>query len=766
VNNARDKIVLFIWLVSIGLLVTYLFSQLKIVSDIGQFMPVDNQDPQLQALMNELKNGSSATTLMIRLFDADSSALSKISTQLHHKLGEQKKLFREVRNGQESFELSDFETIYPYRYLLSEKTHWSSDVLRINFERRISELRTGVGAMTSELILSDPQLVFIKYLRGLLDINQPLKKHGVWFDKNQEDALMIISVQSEALDLDVMQLAIEQVRLSFSELSSESTAKLDISGPGIMAVETRKAIEQVMQHMTQFMSVLIVVVFLVAYRSVRAILLALIPLLTAILVSLSVTQIMFGDVHSIVLVFGITLLGVGLDYPLHFFSHLRNNEVASESLERIWPTLRLSGISSILAFFALMGSGFEGLSQLAVFASSGLLVALFMTRFVLPNWVSADHIKPQLWALNVLPAISWGARQKILIGSCLLVIPLWLIIQQGFNWETSIHAISPVPASAREKDQIMRNELNVADISHVFMYSSYDVNDALKTSEKIAQQLVGAQEQGIIRSIWSPSQVLPSIERQRQRQSALPTEQELTQSLQVALKTLPFKSQSFKAWATIVADSAELKPLLYEDIQLTPLAEILRQGLFKNNDQWFSVVRIGGVQSTEALNRWLNERPDLKQKHIVIREATEHLLVDYRNATFERLLVVFFILLVMVMIWSRSVVRGLRILLPVSIGLLASVATPLVLGIGINVFHLLALLLVLGLGLDYSLFFNRADSDRLQRQQNLHAISISALTSSAAFLVLAFSSVPVLAGMGQIVSVGVLMCFISSWLLS
>jgi predicted exporter len=105
-------------------------------------------------------------------------------------------------------------------------------------------------------------------------------------------------------------------------------------------------------------------------------------------------------------------------------------------------------------------------------------------------------------------------------------------------------------------------------------------------------------------------------------------------------------------------------------------------------------------------------------------------------------------------------------MLPVTIGLLSGLAMPILLGSAINVFHLLALLLVLGMGLDYSLFFNRKTDDILERKQHLHAISISALTTSAAFSVLALSPVPVMAAMGQTVASGVLMCFISALLLS
>jgi len=757
----KGKGSLLILFLVIFLLLAYLVMHLKIVSDIGQFMPTANKDPQLQALMSEIQNGPAATTLMIRLYKAKSLELSALSRQLRQTLHANDEVFSDIKNGEGVMDWHAAESLFPYRYLLSGNLKWESIDLRKVFENRLSELRAGSGAVISDILTIDPQLAFIKYLHNVVDFSGPIKQHGVWFDKTGQSALLLVSVNSTTMDLDLMQRAVDEIQTVFEKKSTTSTAQLEIAGPGKMAVETRVAIEHIMRNMTQVIVIMLIAIFLFAYRSFHSIWLASLPLISAIVVSLVVTQMIFGSVHSIVLVFGVALLGVCLDYPLHLFSHLRKGEVALSSLKRIWPTMRLSGISTILAYLALLGSGFEGLSQLAVFAVSGLIIALVITRYLLPILISPDQIKPRLSAMK----IDAGFKQRLFMGIVLLGSPVLLIMQTGFNWETSIHALSPVPASARERDQVLRSELNIAEVSHVFLQGSQNIEAALRASEKIYQKLSAAKEQGIIKSIWSPSQVLPSKQSQHQRQLSLPSELQLTSDLKKALKGLPFKLTAFSPWIKSVSSSAHIEPLSYEDIIATPLAPIIQQGLFKHSDQWLVVVRIGGISSESDLNAWLNAYPELKKTHIVVKHATEHLLNEYRIVTFERLLAVIVLLFIIVLVWSRSIVNTIWIFLPVSIGVLSGVAITLFLGSAINVFHLLALLLVLGMGLDYSLFFNKARKDNLEYQQSLHAISISALSTSVAFSVLAFSSVPVLAGMGKIVSIGILMCFVASWIL-
>lgn len=753
---------LLLWLLVISFSISYVFLQLRVVSDIGQFMPEADHDSQLQALMSEVQNGPAATTLMLRLSGANETELAELSVLLSRSLTTQAGLFRSVLNSNTSLDNKVVDALFPYRYLLGEKQDWSKSALKKNFEKRLVELRFGAGSMLGDFLTSDPQLVFIRYLHGLLAVTGPVINHGVWFDKKQESALLLVAVRSESLNLDIMQRAVENIQHNFAGLAQTSSAQLEIAGPGIMAVETRANIEQVVTRLSVFITVLLIIVFVVAYRSLLLLLLAFIPLISAVVAALAVTQMMFHQVHGIVLAFGITLLGVCIDYPLHLFSHLRRDERPRSSLDRIWPTLFLSGVSSILAYLALLGSGFNGLSQLAVFAATGLTVALVVTRYLLPDWVSPDRVRPRLWAVE----ITLSSAQKTGLAIVLLCLPILIIVQTEVIWETSIDAISPVPAAARESDGKLRHQLNVPEVSHVFMQTGNDVETVLQASEHISQQLVELQTLGIISRIWSPSQILPSVQRQRERQQLLPTKQQLSSNMETALIGLPFRALAFTPWIESVIASHDLKPVDYDAMSVTPLATVLRQGLFRQDDLWVATIRISGVRSNQALNDWLALHPDVEDSHIEIKQATQHLLAEYRISTFERFLGVIMVLIVIILFLSRSVTQTLWILLPVSIGLLAGFALPLLTGVGINVFHLLALLLVLGMGLDYSLFFNRVEDDVLARQQNIHAITISALTTSAAFSVLAFSSIPVMAAMGQTVATGVFMCFISAWLLT
>ena len=70
-----------------------------------------------------------------------------------------------------------------------------------------------------------------------------------------------------------------------------------------------------------FATIGMVVLLLVAYRSLPVLVLGLLPLASAGLAGLAAVSAVFGTVHGITLAFGFTLIGVAQDYPMHLFSH-------------------------------------------------------------------------------------------------------------------------------------------------------------------------------------------------------------------------------------------------------------------------------------------------------------------------------------------------------------------------------------------------------------------------------------------------------------
>ena len=123
---------------------------------------------------------------------------------------------------------------------------------------------------------------------------------------------------------------------------------------------------------------------MLAYRSVRVLVLAMLPVLSGIICGIAAVSMGFGFVHGITLGFGVTLIGEAVDYAIYLFTQTARGSAPDATLRLIWPTLRLGMLTSVCGFSAMLFSSFIGFAQLGLFTIVGLLVALGVTRWVLP----------------------------------------------------------------------------------------------------------------------------------------------------------------------------------------------------------------------------------------------------------------------------------------------------------------------------------------------------------------------------------------------
>ncbi|MCK5622737.1 MAG: hypothetical protein KAJ11_10640, partial [Alphaproteobacteria bacterium] len=107
----------------------------------------------------------------------------------------------------------------------------------------------------------------------------------------------------------------------------------------------------------------------------------------------------------------------------------------------------------------------------------------------------------------------------------------------------------------------------------------------------------------------------------------------------------------------------------------------------------------------------------------------------------------------------RRVAAVTRVMGPVLISVTATLGLLAALGIPISVFHILSLILVAGLGMDYGLFFSRHGDEGTV---TFRATILCNLTTASVFFVMAFSSIPILHGIGLTVAAGSFLALVAS----
>jgi predicted exporter len=732
-------------------------------TDLTLFIP--KTDTQAELLLEQLRSGPAARLIMLGLEGGTEQERAQTSRRLAEQL-RTTGLFVRVANGENLLNESERQWLFAQRYLLSP-ADFSVEGLRRALQQRLRELASPLSAFTKRLLPADPTGAFLTILQAEQTDQQPTQRLGVWFSPDGQRALLLAETQASGFDLDAQERVLNAIHLGFADARQGSVSLL-LSGAGVFSILSRDTIRSETQWLSGIASALLIVLLWLIYRSPRVVLLGALPLASAIVVAIATVGLLFGGIYGITLAFGITLLGVAIDYPIHLLSHLHSKATVEQTLKSIWPTLRLGTLTTAIGYLAMITADFVGLAQLGVFAITGLLTAALVTRWVLPTllpppWTPPHALNEQTWLYSFLNLPRWLVVVTPATG---LVILSLGVLSAPQVWEDDLAALSPIPEQLIDLDRELRTQLGAPEAGRVIVINAADTETALQRSEILAQWLETQIQQGALTNFDMAARYLPSQKIQRARQASLPTAEQLKANFEQALHGLPFKPNLFVPFLETVETTRSASLLNPEDLAGTALGLRVSSLLIQRQAGWTALVPLAGVTTNSGLAEALAELPLDEVYYLDLKRATNQLVVEFRNAALIRLAWGTVLLSAVLWLGLGSLRRLCLVLLPVALAVAVDIALLLLLGKRLSLFHLVSLLLVAGLGIDYSLFFSRPTTDIHARLRTLRAVLICCGSTLVVFGMLAFSELPVLQAIGQTVAIGVLTSFVMALVLA
>ena len=225
----------------------------------------------------------------------------------------------------------------------------------------------------------------------------------------------------------------------------------------------------------------------------------------------------------------------------------------------------------------------------------------------------------------------------------------------------------------------------------------------------------------------------------------------------------PFRADAFEPFLADVERARTAAPLRAQDLAGTPLATVVDGLLVRTGGHATALVSLGMLKEPAQLAalvaRHGGELIDMKQ-------ASESLVAVYRARLLVALAIAALLLVGMVGGVLRTWQRAVRVLLPMMLTTLLTLAVLRSTGVELNLFHLIGLILGAGLGLDYGLFFEHAGDGRADQLRTLHGLIVCSVMTLVVFALLGGSSIPVLRAMGTTVTLGVVGNFVLALLVS
>ncbi|MDQ3214920.1 MAG: MMPL family transporter [Pseudomonadota bacterium] len=740
-----------------------------VVTDITAFLP-GPATPEQALLAEQLRDGVAARVILIGI-EAPSAEQAAQAAQSSLKVAAALRAdarFAFVANGESDSFVAERDRLFDARYLLSPEIsaqRFSVEGLRAAADELEALLRSSAAPLIKPIAARDPTGEFLSIATSLKPAASPVTAHDVWFDPAGRIALLLATTRAPGFDVDSQAQAVAAIRAAFAAAGTTDALQLHLTGPGVFAVESRRAIQQDAQRLTLIATVSVSLLLLLVLRSPRFLLWAALPTATGALAGLAAVAIAFGSIHGITLGFGLTLVGEAVDYAVYV-------QVQRQQANNIylWRGLLLAVLTSSAGFIAMMLSGFAGLMQLGLMSVIGMAVAALVARFCLPDVLQplAASRLARFAPLSRLSSYAPRLRPAImLIGAASVGL---LAITGDRLWNDQLAAISPLARGSGELDARLRSSTGLGDLRYVLAAEGATQDEAIGRAEALHNRLNKLKLRGAIGGFDSPALLVPSAAVQQARRQALPDAGTLRQRLTQALAQSALRAEAFEPFIADVQRAREMA-IGADYYSGTALGQRLSAQLVARTgnagSSAIALITLSAVNDAAAVAELKNS----EGVSLIDLTDVQILVADYRKrATWAAvgggLLIV---LILAVQLRNRSATA--RIAGAVAVSMAITAALVVLIEGGLTLFHLVALLLAAGVGTNYALFIGMPREEMAPRSSAdalpvTLSVTLAAGTTLIAFATLAASTTPVLHMIGITVAIGATISLIVSMALA
>lgn len=569
--------------------------------------------------------------------------------------------------------------------------------------------------------------------------------------EGQHWAVIHVQTQGDAFDDQLPLLVDDQIRAARHRVEAEQGKLLAAGGILHAAYGQRQAREEASLIGSVSLVATLALLHLL-FRTPRVLLVAL-PVVVGALSGAAACIALFGQIHVLTLVLGASLVGVSIDFPLHYLSKSWTLQPwrAYRALRLTLPGLALALTTNVIGYLAMGFTPFPALSQVAVFSAAGLLGAFACATCLLPSLLNAPL---QPWAAP----LGWARRGLALREALLRRIPsIWLLagfvlfciagISQLSFKDDLRQWVARAPALQQQAERV--GEITGFEpTSQYFLVRAASPDELLERQDQLATRLDELVAEQKLHGYLALSQLVTPRTAQERLHLALPR---LLESSQPLLKLGITADKLEKELAELQA-----KPVIgLEEVLAGPLAEPWRP-------LWLGVQGDGSVAGLVSLQGLR----DSSVLHGLAESIGGASLVD-RPAELNRLFAetqrqaallklgaaaLIFALLCLPFGW-RGAARCLAVPLLAALGSLACLGW---LGQPLTLFGLFGLVLVTAIGVDYAILMRERIGGAAV---SLVGTLLAAVTTWLSFGLLALSSTPAVSNFGLAVGLGLVFAF-------
>lgn len=570
----KHNVLLRVILLTIIVLCICAISRISLVEDISSFLPQNEENERIQYASQHI-GGANKLMVSVATDSLDEYAIMDAVDYFVEKIQERDSSKR-ILDIQYMVDQQQIVSVgqcvinnMPF-YLNDEdyqriEQHLSYDSILVQLQRDKQLLLSPMGGIMKAFLTSDP-LAFASPLLQSLNKSNPNTNYetidGYIFDKDGKEAIIAISSKYSVSETSENAKLIADIDSAIAETMHEHKGiNLDCIGASVISIGNAQRIKTDSLLSTAIALIFILALLLYFFRDIRALLIISFAITFGALFGMAFVAIMQDSVSLIALGVGSIIVGIAVNYPLHFLAHYQQGYSKEQTIHDIIDPLVTGNLTTVGAFLSLVFIHSNAMKDLGLFASFLLIGTILFVLIFLPHlftkklFTKQERLSTNL-TFNRIASYNLDRNTFFVVTILIITIPLYFMSKHT-TFETDLHAINYMTDSQRAKFAKL-NEQTQSNNKQIFCVAEgKNIEEALQNYEKAIPTIDSLYKKQSIEKISGIGSLIPSQKIQNERlvkwnAFIQKNKDELIANLDKATHETGFTDDAFEQFKTIL----------------------------------------------------------------------------------------------------------------------------------------------------------------------------------------------------------------------
>lgn len=538
----------------------------------------------------------------------------------------------------------------------------------------------------------------------------------------------------------------ELAKLLEKTMDSCRTENINISAVGAPLIAVTNA-TQIKKDSILAMGLAIILIAVVLLRTIgrkRNILWLGFTVAAGWLFAVAVIAIFKTEISIIVVGIGSVLVGIAVNYPLHYLEHLKEHPDRRETLHEMVEPLVTGNITTVAAFACLVFVKAEAMRDLGLFGSLMLVGTIGFTMVFLPLWAKGGrktkNEKRKTKRVSRISTFNYQLSTSPLVFWTIVGVTVVLgYFSTKVEFDADLHNINYMTAQQQNDLELLTKGMDEVNLTYV-VAEGKSLEEALENNDQLGLDGIAA--------------LAPSLERQKKAlenwNKMLEKHPGLAVELEREARKAGFANNAFSPFTERLQRDYSAQPLSLD----SKVGELAKNYILQTDSGYYV------VNFERTTNYELRTKNGEQNVFAFTQAKVGSGLVNALNGDFNYILyicsfVVFFFLWVAL----GRLELALLAFLPMAMGWLWILGIMAIFGIKFNIVNIILATFIFGQGDDYTIFITEGllyeNATGLQRlKEYRRSVIISAILMFVGIGTLVIAKHPAMRSLGEVAVVG------------